>query len=261
LTDRDYQRGTLEQGVPPSLTGNVPCSYIKCPTHFHTSRSDIPNKSLSDSAGSVLARIDSFGIALALKIASDSLSIRKERTMTLRQIALLAVILFITLAGWTLAQQQETASPNPIRIGVYDSRAVAIAYAGSPMHERILKAKMAERDKAKTDGDEERVKELETWGQERQQRMHHQGFGSAPVTEMLAHIKDQLPRIAADAGVDVIVSKWQLDYIHPEITPVDITLKIVAPFEPKPKALKWIEQLRGKEPLSYEEIESHGHDH
>jgi hypothetical protein len=183
--------------------------------------------------------------------------------MTIRQITILATVLFVALAGWTLAQQQQepTVAPKPIRIGVYDSRAVAIAYAGSPMHELILKEKRAERDKAKTDGDEDRVKELEAWGQKQQQRMHHQGFGSAPVTGMLTHIKDQLPRIAADAGVDVIVSKWQLDYIDSDIVPIDITLKMVAPFEPKPQALKWIEQMKEKQPLSYEEIESHGHDH
>lgn len=182
--------------------------------------------------------------------------------MTLKQIFILATALLIGLTGWTVAQQQEAnVVPKPIRIGIYDSRAVAIAYAGSPIHDRILKDKMAERDKAKADGDEDGVKELEAWGQEHQQRMHHQGFGSAPVTEMLAHIKDQLPRIAADAGVDVIVSKWQLDYIDPDMEPVDITLKIIAPFEPKPQALKWIEQLKDKQPLSYDEIESHGHDH
>jgi hypothetical protein len=88
--------------------------------------------------------------------------------------------------------------------------------------------------------------------------MHLQGFGSAPVTDILVHIKDQLPQIAANAGVDLIVSKWQLDYIHPDIQPVDITLKIIEPFHPQAKALKWIEQLKDKAPLSSGEIEKHG---
>ena len=182
--------------------------------------------------------------------------------MTVRTNLAVAATIIASLTGWAWANQAETTTASQgLRIGVYDSRAVAIAYAGSPVHDRILKAKMAERDKAKAAGNEDKVKELEAWGQEQQQRMHLQGFGSAPVTDILAHIKEKFPQIAADAGVDLIVSKWQIDYINPDIQTVDITLRIIEPFEPKAKALQWIEQLKDKAPLSDEDIDRHGHNH
>jgi hypothetical protein len=47
-----------------------------------------------------------------------------------------------------------------VRVGTYDARAVAVAYAPSALHDRQLKAKMQEMKDAETRGDKNRVKEL-----------------------------------------------------------------------------------------------------
>ncbi|MHC4910746.1 MAG: hypothetical protein ACYTF9_13625, partial [Planctomycetota bacterium] len=101
-----------------------------------------------------------------------------------------------------------------IRLGVFDSRAVAIASVNSARYKASLAELMEkttkEIEEARAAGDTDRVARLEARGPEMQQRLHEQGFGSAPVHEHLAHLKDKLPAIAERAGVDAIVSRWEL---------------------------------------------------
>ena len=118
----------------------------------------------------------------------------------------------VALTGCT----QQPAGVDPIaetngRIGVYDSRAVAIAFAGSEAFEKWLTALRAEHDKAKAAGDDKRVAELAAKGKNRQALAHKQAFSTAPVDEILEHITDGLPAIKAKAGVTAIVSKWDAD--------------------------------------------------
>jgi len=64
------------------------------------------------------------------------------------------------------------------RIGVYDSRAIVVAFAGSPTHEKQLRELIAEHQKAKTAGDLDRVARLEAEGKARQVRAHKQALRS-----------------------------------------------------------------------------------
>ena len=148
---------------------------------------------------------------------------------------------------------------GPRRIGVFDSRAVVIAFANSDMNDKELKAKMAERDKAKAAGDTEKVAELEAWGKARQEKFHRQGFGTVSVDDMLIHIKKDLPDIAKAAGVDIIVSKWDIVYQTKGAAVVDITDEIVKPFRPTDKVLKWIEGIKKRKPLSERELDQMDH--
>ena len=120
------------------------------------------------------------------------------------------------------------------RIGVYDSRAIAVAYAGSKAFNAWMSALMAEYSRAKAAGDQKRVAELKAEGAERQKLMHKQGFSTAPVHNILKHIKDRLPAIKQRAGVGVLVSKWDKDTLakHPCAELVDVTMELVDAFNP-----------------------------
>jgi hypothetical protein len=148
-----------------------------------------------------------------------------------------------------------------LRVGTFDSQAVAVAFAASEIFGRQLRQLKEEYHKAKAAGDEERVKKLETEGRAQQEQFHRQGFGTAPVDEILQHIKDELPAIAKRAGVDVIVSKWAITYSVPDAQLVDVTDLIVEPFKPNGRTKRIIRELRDKPPLPPEEIEKHQHDH
>lgn len=151
------------------------------------------------------------------------------------------------------------ARKEALRVGVFDSRAVVIAFAGSDIHNKELKAKMVERDKAKAAGDDEKVAELEAWGKARQEKFHRQGFGTASVDDILIHIKKDLPEIAKAAGVDIIVSKWDVVYKVKGAEVVDITDQIVMPFKPTEKTLKSVKSLMKHKPLTEKELDGMDH--
>lgn len=142
-------------------------------------------------------------------------------------------------------------------VGVYDSRAVMVAYANSEQWQLITGAKMKEMEAAKAAGNKEKVEELEQWGSDHQKAFHLMGFGTEPVQELLEPVKDKLPEAARQAGVDVIVSQWQIDYLGADAETVDVTDPLVRLFNPTEKTLKTIEELRKHEPLSREVIEKH----
>ena len=131
-----------------------------------------------------------------------------------------------------------------LRVGTFDSRAIAIAFGNTEEFQKSIMKLKEEHNKAKAEGNEKKAKELETEGWAEQQKLHMQGFSTASVSEYLEHIKDKVPAIAQQAGVDVIVSKWDLVYQSPDAEFVDVTDLLVKPFNPNEKVLKWIESLK-----------------
>ena len=100
-----------------------------------------------------------------------------------------------------------------------------------------------------------KIKELEAWGPAQQAKLHKQGFGTAPVQDLLKHIKGDIPKIAKEAGVDIIISKWDVVYQNPSIELVDITNEIVKPFNPSEKTLKSIRSIQTHPPVAEEVLE------
>ncbi len=160
--------------------------------------------------------------------------------------------------------QNDSSSPGSeaVRaIGVYDSRSVAIAFVGSKVYEatagKELAEKMAAYEKAKAAGDEDQLAELEAWGKAQQQRLHKQGFSTAPVADILKHIDDKLPQIAKAAGVDRLISKWDEQALagHPSARRVDVTESLIDAFEPNERQRNAALGIRKHRPLSLDKAE------
>jgi hypothetical protein len=151
-----------------------------------------------------------------------------------------------------------------LRVGTFDSRAIALAYyrkfLRSPEFVASLKKLTAERDQAKAAGDHEKAKKLEAEGRAGQEQVHSQVFGSAPVDELVAKIKDQLPEIAKRAEVDLILSKWNIAYRAPSAEFVDVTEPMATLFQPDQETWKIIREQMKHAPLSREELRKHEHD-
>jgi len=169
------------------------------------------------------------------------------------------VLLAGLIAGGTVAAQesQPGATGDKVRIGTFDSRALAMAYYRSEPFRRHMADLHRQLDEAKANGDEERVQELERYGPELQTLVHKQGFGTWPVDNILEKIKDEIPQIAAQAEVDVIVSKWDIVYPKSGTEFVDVTDLMVAPFDPSEDTLKVIREIREQAPVPVEELEEH----
>jgi hypothetical protein len=148
-----------------------------------------------------------------------------------------------------------------VRVGVYDSRALAVAWVHSDLHEQELRALHEEHAQAKASGDRERVQDLEARGQAMQEAAHRQVFGNAPVEDVLEIMKDALPGIARDAGVDVIVRTWDVTWQDPAAQVVDITDRMVDWFHPDAKALKIISQIRTAPVIPQKDLDRMNHSH
>ncbi len=149
---------------------------------------------------------------------------------------------------------QDKQVTKPLRVGVYDSRCVAIACFSSEWWNSQVREKMKEMEAAKAAGDEQKAKELEQWGSQNQQKAHLMGFGTAPVKQWLTPVEKELATVAQEAGVDIILSKWQIDYQVDGAQFVDVTDAIVALYKPGEKALKSVEAIKKTKPISEQEI-------
>lgn len=161
--------------------------------------------------------------------------------------------------GCGLLRAMEHEKRELLRVGVYDSRGVAIAYAHSRFGSDAYDALKAQLDNAAAAGDTQAVKAIKEQAKQAQHRKHLQGFGTAPVHEYVELIKEKLPELAAACSVDVIVSKWEFDYLTPDAAVRDITHELVALFEPNERALKIISHLKDWDPLPEKEISEHVH--
>lgn len=173
---------------------------------------------------------------------------------------LFRVIPLVSLLCFTFSYQQgeevvkEVLAKETLRVGTFDSRAIAIAYLRSEPVKQLVSNHFEKLNKAKEEGDEKLVKELEALGQAYQQVQHQQGFSIASVAEYLEKVRAEFPNLAEDAGVDIIVSKWEVVYRNPSTEIFDVTSHLVKLFNPDEETLKIIEGLTKQAPFPLVEL-------
>ena len=167
---------------------------------------------------------------------------------------LMFVVVVVGCGGGSVRER----SGEMARIGVYDSRAIAVAFAGSEAFTRWMAGLKADHENAKARGDEKRVAEIEAEGAERQKLAHKQAFSTAPVDEILEQIEGQLPGIRQEAGVEVIVSKWDEDGLakYPRAERVDVTMALVDAFEPGEGRRRSAIEIQKREPIALKQAEN-----
>jgi len=174
--------------------------------------------------------------------------------------ALWAVCVVVSMMALTGCARESapTRARTRERIGVYDSRAIAVAFAGSEVFNKWMSALREEHEKAKAAGDQKRVAELEAEVAERQKSMHKQGFSTAPVDNILEQIKDRLPAIRQGAGVGVLVSKWDKDTLakHSSAERVDVTMELIDAFNPNERQRKSAIEIQKHKPIPLNQAES-----
>ena len=159
-----------------------------------------------------------------------------------------------------VAQAGEKDTGTKMLVGTFDSRAVAMAYYQSEIHAKYIKDLKAEYAIAKAAGDEERVRELTAEGEASQELAHKQCFSTWPVDKTMERIGERIPEIAEEAGVDVIVSKWDIIYMRPEADFIDVTFLMMLPLNSDEEAMKeLLQELAQHDPIPLEELSKHQH--
>ena len=174
-------------------------------------------------------------------------------------LAFAATLALVALTAGTIAVARQAdrtgAAPanDRVRIGTYDSRAVAIAYARSKPFLQRTSDLHAQHQRATEAGDQKAAGRLAKEGQELQVRMHLQGFSNAPVDEILAQVRDQLPEVAQRRGLIAIVPSTDFrDDARVEV--VDVTDDLVSLFDPDAQTQKIITDLKKQPPLPIEQV-------
>lgn len=164
-----------------------------------------------------------------------------------RYFALIVCLLtsFVATADAAVAFPED----KKVRVGVFDSRAIAVAYYRSSDFNTIMKKLHAEHKKAKASGDAKLAQECENRGKAMNDLAHQQGFGTGSVDAILKKVKEQLPAIAKSSNVQVIVSRWNLTYQEKDAEFVDVTDQLVMLFNPDETTRKMINDLRKKVPI------------
>ncbi len=140
-------------------------------------------------------------------------------------------------------------SPQKVRIGTYDSRAIALAYARSAKYAPVIKELKEKYAQAQAEKNEKLAKELENEGVTGHQLMQLQAFSIASVADIMEKVKESVPKVAKEAGVDIILSKWELAYSSSSAEIVDVTPHLVRLFNPDKQTLELIESLLQQPPL------------
>jgi hypothetical protein len=200
-----------------------------------------------------------------LSASHDNFSVSIELTTMKRKTTMKTIFSVLCglgcwwFSGGTVAMAGDGAVTNaaPVRVGIYDSRAVAFAWFWSAPVQHQLQEQMAAARAAKQAGDTARFKELAAALRAEQDRIHRQGFSTAPVDDALAAIKDRIPEIEKQAGVTALVSKWDEPMLkqYRDAEKVDVTDRLVRGFNPTEKQLKVIADLQKKKPLSLEKCD------
>jgi hypothetical protein len=139
----------------------------------------------------------------------------------------------------------------PERIGVYDSR--AIAYADFVSEARMLKIRsmVAAAKQAKSAGATEKFKELSAALKAEQERADLQVFSTAPVEDALAAIKTRVGEVEKEAGVALLVSKWDEKALAERkgARRIDVTAELLRDYKLTEKQLKVVQDLVKHPPL------------
>ncbi len=172
--------------------------------------------------------------------------IKKQKVLVLIVLALVTAVFFNIVEA---TQTQEPSSVTGIRIGVYNSRALAMSYYRSEQFNTQLSALFAKLEKAKETGDEKTIEELQSLGPALQELIHKQGFGDWPVSNIVKTISDKLPEIANQADVGVIINKWDITFQEPEVELVDVTHLLVNLFNPSKETMKIVDEIMKTDPV------------
>jgi hypothetical protein len=186
---------------------------------------------------------------------------RKGRNMNTSKLSWAAgMVLALNLIGAAGLRGGEASGPTNAalqRIGIYDSRAIAVAFAGSASYQEWMKPIQAEYDRAKAAGDTSRMKQIDADMHAHQILAHKQAFSTAPVTDALKHIENRMPQIKQKAGVSDIVSKWDAKALkkYSSAEKVDVTMLLVDEFQPNERQRRSAVEIQKRKPITLEEAE------
>lgn len=169
----------------------------------------------------------------------------------------ISLVYCVLLTGCNEKQQN-----NSLRVGTYDSRSIAVAFAGTDIFKKNMKTHidtMTEAyNKAKAQGNTAEMKEIEKEMQEEQDSLHKLAFSTAPVDDILANYKDKLEGLKKEKNLDLLISKWDQEKLrqYHSAQIVDVTVDMIDVINPDSKQRESAIEIQKHKPISLEQAEN-----
>jgi hypothetical protein len=154
------------------------------------------------------------------------------------------LFLLVSLLHVQVFSQQEKR-----RLGVYDSRAIAVAHFQSAFGMQITGSLQKDFRSAKEKGDSVAIRKLAAKGELLQKIAHDQGFGKGSVVSLLDNVKDSVIAIGKKEHLIAIVSKWELVYSGSDIDTIDLTMELIEFFKPNDKVRNMVREIMKTSPI------------
>ena len=135
------------------------------------------------------------------------------------------------------------------KIGVYDSRLIAIMYANSEEFEAETKEMMEKYQQAVINKDSVTANKLKEDRELLQRLFHDKGFGKGSVAEYLEDKTAVFKALADKLELTAIVSKWELNYYSDDVELIDITIDLLKAMNAKEKVLKMYDSMKANPPM------------
>jgi hypothetical protein len=165
------------------------------------------------------------------------------RSFAHRTLAVCGLALLLALSAFVQRAAAQT------RVGVFDSRAVALARFHCQDFENPAKQLHAKLEQAQQQGDEKEITRLKRLGPLHQAHLHDLVFGSGSVNKYFKELKVRLSVIAKEENLVMIVSKWETAYLTADVVLVDITEKLVDFYHPDENIRRMMEGVKNSEPV------------
>ena len=167
------------------------------------------------------------------------------------------IIVLSTVLFMSFPPKAEAVEDIGITVGTYDSRCLAIAYYNSEAFDEVMRLQEDRYEEVLETGSTEEIAEFEASMEEMQHQAHLQSFSTGSVDNIISVIYLDLPVIAEEMGVDLIVSSWDLAYIGDDVTTVNVTDAMVDLLSPSDEVLEILEQVKMMPAIPPEMLPAH----
>jgi len=162
------------------------------------------------------------------------------------------ILFFVSLLQSTMVFAQKNS--GTLKIGVYDSRVVVFAYSRSVMFRERMKKMGQQSDSANKASDTVKIRELSIQAISFQHLLHLMVFGSGSIATITDLVKEHFPDVAKNAGVSMIVSKFELAYKDPSTEIIDLTDQISQLFKPTENIDKMVAEIEKTAPVPLDDL-------
>lgn len=135
------------------------------------------------------------------------------------------------------------------KIGVYDSRIVAIWYFNTQEFKESNSKKMQEYQEAKKNNDTNKMNELKDYFPLLQRVLHDKGFGRGSVATIMEKRKADIDAFAEAEKLTALVSMWELNYLAKGAEKVDVTLKLLKALKAGDNIIIMYDEMKNQAPV------------